>query len=143
MHQISRVSPSALAELSPAYFGMVMTTGMVSIRSWRPGFSQLGQVLFALNIAACFLLWMLYLTRVIRYPRLFARDLVDHLQGPGFFTMVVASSILGSQFLLQADNIFGALNLRHVHWRGMQRVAPCAAFVRAVDVTAASRLPRS
>ena len=111
MHQVSRSPSSALAELSPAYFGMVMATGIVSIGAWRLGFPRLAAGLFALNVVAYCLLWLLFLARLIRYPRRFARDLVDHLQGPGFFTMVAASSILGSQFLLQADNVRAGLIL--------------------------------
>ena len=111
MDEAPRTPPSALAELSPAYFGMVMATGIVSIGAWRLGLPQIAWGLFAFNIAAYSLLWVLYVARLIRYPRRFARDLVDHLQGPGFFTMVAASSILGSQFLLQANNVLGGLIL--------------------------------
>src|SRR5574337_714318 len=111
MHQVSRPPSSALAKLSPAYFGMVMATGIVSIGAWRLGLPRLAWGLFGLNLAAYGLLWLLFVARLIRYPRLFARDLVDHLQGPGFFTMVAASSILGSQFLLQADNVGAGLVL--------------------------------
>ncbi len=111
MHQVARVPSSALAELSPAYFGMVMATGIVSIGAWRMGLPMLARGLFGLNVAVYCLLWLLFIARLIRYPRLFMRDLVDHLQGPGFFTMVAASSILGSQFLLQADNVRGGLIL--------------------------------
>src|SRR5574337_434526 len=111
MHQVSRPPSSALAKLSPAYFGMVMATGIVSIGAWRLGLPRLAWGLFGLNLAAYGLLWLLLVARLIRYPRLFARDLVDNLQGPGFFTMVAASSILGSQFLLQADNVGAGLVL--------------------------------
>ncbi|MGP1666526.1 MAG: tellurite resistance/C4-dicarboxylate transporter family protein, partial [Rhodanobacter sp.] len=111
MHKVSRTSPPALAELSPAYFGMVMATGIVSIGAWRLGFPTLALGLFGLSVVAYGVLWVLYVARLIRYPRYFARDLVDHLQGPGFFTMVAASSILGCQFLLLNDNVRGAFIL--------------------------------
>src|SRR5574337_667034 len=113
MHQVSRPPSSALAKLSPAYLGMVMATGIVTSGAWRLGLPRLASGLFGLNLAADGLLWLLVVARLIRDPRLFARDLVDHLQGPGFFTMVAASSILGSQFLLQADNVGAGLVL----WR--------------------------
>ncbi len=102
---------SALAELSPAYFGMVMATGIVSIGAFRLGLPVLGRGLFIFNVAAYATLWALYLTRLVRYPQLFLSDLIDHLRGPGFFTMVAASSILGSQFLLQGENVRGGLVL--------------------------------
>ncbi len=111
MHQVSRTPPSALATLSPAYFGMVMATGIVAIGAWRLGYAALGWALFALNVVAYGVLWLLFIARLVHYPRRFLGDLVDHLQGPGFFTMVAASSILGSEFLLQADHVRGALLL--------------------------------
>src|SRR5574337_401546 len=82
MHQVSRPPSSALAKLSPAYFGMVMATGIVSIGAWRLGLPRLAWGLFGLNLAAYGLLWLLFVARLIRYPRLFARDLVD-VRRPG------------------------------------------------------------
>ncbi|TAL86713.1 MAG: C4-dicarboxylate ABC transporter [Candidimonas sp.] len=105
MAPISRFSGSGLAELSPAYFGMVMATGIVSIGAYRLGLPVLARGLFIFNIAAYTTLWVLYILRLILYPRLFLCDLIDHLRGPGFFTIVAASSILGSQFVLQIGNV--------------------------------------
>ena len=111
MPETMRSPVSALAELSPAYFGLVMATGIVSIGAWRMGLPKLGWALFGLNAVLYVLLWILYIARLVHYPKRFMRDLIDHLQGPGFFTMVAGSSILGSQFLLLADNVYGALAL--------------------------------
>ncbi len=107
MAPTSRFTNSGLAELSPAYFGMVMATGIVAIGAFRLGLPVLARGLFIVNLAAYGTLWVLYILRLILYPRLFLSDLIDHLRGPGFFTMVAASSILGSQFLLQAGNVRG------------------------------------
>ena len=107
MQQASRFPSSALAELSPAYFGMVMATGIVSIGAWRLGLPQLAWGLFAINAGVYALLWLLYALRLARYPKRFLGDLTDHLRGPGFFTMVAASSILGCQFLLLAGSTRG------------------------------------
>lgn len=111
MHRALRLPSAALAELSPAYFGMVMATGIVSIGAWRLGLPKLAWVLFGLNLVAYVLLWLLYIARLICFPRAFARDLVDHLNAPGFFTIVAASSLLGSQFLLLAGNVQFGLSL--------------------------------
>ncbi len=109
MPAASRHMDSALAELSPAYFGMAMATGIVSIGAFRLGLPDLARGLFVFNVVVYATLWVLYLTRLVRYPKLFLRDLIDHLRGPGFFTMVAASSILGSQFLLQTENVMAGL----------------------------------
>lgn len=105
MSATTRRYAAALATLSPAYFGMVMATGIVSIGAWRLGLTTLAWVLFGLNLVAYGVLWLLYIARLVRFPQAFGRDLIDHLRGPGFFTMVAASSLLGSQFLLLAGNV--------------------------------------
>ncbi len=93
-----------LAGMSPAYFGMVMATGIVSLGAQRLGFPEIGRALFVLNIVMYVALWVLTVVRLVRFPRRFFGDLIDHLRGPGFFTMVAASGILGSQAVVLADN---------------------------------------
>jgi tellurite resistance protein TehA-like permease len=39
---------------------------------------------------------------MVRYPRPFFSDMVDHLRGPGFFTTVAGTSVLGSQCVVLA-----------------------------------------
>ena len=91
-----------LAAMSPAYFGMVMATGIVSIAAHMLALPALARGLFALNIGVYAILWALYVLRAVRYPQRFFADMVDHLRGPGFFTVVAASSVLGSQFVMIA-----------------------------------------
>lgn len=93
-------STTGLADLSPAYFGMVMATGIVSIAAQLLGHPLLARALFALNLPAYAVLSLLYVMRALRHRQRFFGDLVDHLRGPGFFTSVAATSIVGSQFLL-------------------------------------------
>src|SRR5690348_13562987 len=93
-----------LADLSPAYFGMAMATGIVSLAAHLLSFPRLAQGLFRFNILVYATLWLLSLLRMTRHPRRFFGDLVDHLRGPGFFTMVAATSLLGSQFVVLAGN---------------------------------------
>lgn len=82
---------------------MTMATGIVGIAAWQLGQALLAQALLVMNTALYGLLWLFYLARLARYPRRFAADLADHWRGPGFFTAVAASGVLGSQFLLLAD----------------------------------------
>jgi len=97
-----------LAELSPAYFGMVMATGIVSLAAHMLAMPGLARALFGLNLGFYVALWVLSALRMVRYPRRFFGDMVDHLRGPGFFTAVAATSVLGSQFvLLAADDRVG------------------------------------
>jgi tellurite resistance protein TehA-like permease len=93
---------SGLAELSPAYFGMVMATGIVSLAAHRVAMPRIAHALFVLNVFAYGALWLLYALRMARHPGTFFGDMVDHLRGPGYFTVVAASCVLGSQFLVLA-----------------------------------------
>ena len=93
-----------LAELSPAYFGMVMATGIVSLAAHRLELPRIALALFWINGIAYIVLWTLFVLRLVHYPRHFLGDLVDHLRGPGFFTLVAGSSILGSQFVVLLGN---------------------------------------
>lgn len=94
----------AVMELSPAYFAMVMATGIVSLSADMMGMSRVATALFGLNIAAYIVIWLLTLLRIVWFRRLVLRDLVDHQRGPGFFTSIAGSCILGGQFVLIAAN---------------------------------------
>ncbi|KGM52287.1 C4-dicarboxylate ABC transporter [Lysobacter concretionis Ko07 = DSM 16239] len=102
---------AGLAGLSPAYFGMVMATGIVSLAASMQGLPRLANVLFALNVAMYATLWVLYLIRLWRHRDAFLQDLGDHLRGAGFFTTVAASSVLGAQFLLLGNQLQMAVML--------------------------------
>ena len=92
--------------LTPANFGMVMASGIVSLAADQAGLRMLAIGLFALACVAYVVLWGFTAIRVARYPRSVFHDLIDHLRGPGFFTKVAATGILGSETLL----LFGAVN---------------------------------
>ncbi len=103
---------AGLAGLSPAYFGMVMATGIVSIAAHLLGFAWLARSLYALNCAFYVALWILYLLRLWWHPRAFFQDLFDHLRGPGYFTSIAASGVLGSQTIV----LYGWLSAAFALW---------------------------
>ena len=98
-------------DLSPAYFAMVMATGIVSIAAFMLGMVSVAVILFAVNITAYLVLGLLTILRLVWFPRAFLSDLVDHERGPGFLTFVAGSCVLGSQFILVANNYDVALAL--------------------------------
>jgi len=98
------IAEAGLAGLSPAYFGMVMATGIVSLAAQMLGWPGIARALFGLNIVAYVVLWCLTLLRMLRFTRRFFADMADHLRGPGFFTTVAATSVLGTQFIVIAGN---------------------------------------
>lgn len=89
-----------VANLSPAYFALVMATGIVSIACHRLEMPLLPELLFGLNLVAFGVLVALYALRLIFHTRRFLDDLMSHQRAPGFFTAVAALCIVGSQFLL-------------------------------------------
>lgn len=94
-----------MKDLPPAYFALVMATGIVSIAAWDFRFPVLAIGLFAFNLAAYAVLAGLTVLRAIRYPRLLFDDMIDHRLGPGFFTAVAGSCILGTQVLLMTRSL--------------------------------------
>jgi tellurite resistance protein TehA-like permease len=102
---------SWLAILHPAYFGMVMATGIVSIASHLTGFSLIAKTLVWLNALFYIVLWILLITRFIRYPARLLADLLNHGRCVGFFTIVAATCIVGSQALIIIGNTTVAVSL--------------------------------
>ena len=94
-----------MKKLSPAYFGLVMATGIVSIAALDFHLPALAVALFALNGVAYAVLLVLSVLRAARHWPEFLADLTDHGRAPGFFTTVAASCILGVQFRLIANNV--------------------------------------
>jgi tellurite resistance protein TehA-like permease len=95
---------AGLADLSPGCFALVMATGIVSVAAHRHGLPGVASALFRLNVVMWSVLWLLSLLRATRHARRFFGDMVDHFRGPGFFTAVAGTAVLGSQFvILEAD----------------------------------------
>lgn len=110
--RMARVFAPQVESLSPAYFGMVMATGIVSLAANQVGLWTVAWILFLIADTAYLVLWWLTILRIIRHPRLVFTDLIDHLRGPGFFTMAAASGILGGEFVILA----GALVVGFAFW---------------------------
>ncbi len=87
------------AEQPPASFALVMATGVVSTATAELGHPRLGYALSLVGIVAYAVLWLLLVARVIWHPRRVIDDLVDHVRGPGYFTIVAATAVLGRQVL--------------------------------------------
>lgn len=93
-----------LAELHPAYFALVMATGIISIGCHLLGLPEVAQFLFCINVPAYAILWVLYIARAGLFPSNFLSDWVSHKRGFGFFTIVAATNVLGSQFFTLQNN---------------------------------------
>lgn len=106
-----RVS-NAAANLFPGYFALVMATGIISIASFQLGMKPIAWLLLAINIVAYSVLWILLLIRLVSFFPRIKSDIMDHARGPGFFTVVAGTCVLGSQLIIVA----GQYRVASVFW---------------------------
>jgi tellurite resistance protein TehA-like permease len=102
----------AAADLFPGYFALVMATGIISIACYLLEMNTLALALLVVNIAAFVLLSLLLLIRLTLFFARVKDDLNNHVRGPGFFTIVAGTSVLGSQLLI----VSGQFRIAAVLW---------------------------
>lgn len=102
LHPLAKRLAHGIEHLFPGYFALVMATGIVSLAAHLRGVPAIAWSLFAINLVAYAVLTLLLFARAVRYGGRMLDDLRDHSRGPGFFTLVASTCVLGSQFLLIA-----------------------------------------
>jgi len=90
---------NSIKGLHPAYFAMVMSTGIISIASKLLGFTGIAYGLFYINIVAYAIILPLQITRVLMFWESFFKDLCNPKLCLVFFTTVAATNVLGAQFI--------------------------------------------
>ena len=99
----SRIA-AGVANLFPGYFALVMATGIVSMASFLLGMRSIAWTLFAIAVASYVCLALMLVGRIVFYfPRVIA-DLRDHGRGPGYYTIVAATCVLGTETLVIAGS---------------------------------------
>jgi tellurite resistance protein TehA-like permease len=102
----------AVEHLFPGYFALVMATGIVSIAAHVLQMERIARALLAVNIVAYAVLVLVLVVRLVAYfPRVLA-DLNSHARGPGFFTVVAGTCVLGSQIVI----LTGRAGVAHALW---------------------------
>lgn len=109
-HIVTRAK-ELVKNLPTAYFAMVMSTGINSISCYLLKINFLAHTLFLLNLWFYVSLVILTILRILFYHKDFFRDMIDHQRGPGSFTTVAGSCILGSQFIIIYENYSAAFIL--------------------------------
>lgn len=110
-NRITSMVQDGIRDLFPAYFALVMATGIVSIACHLLAMDFLAFPLFYLNQFFYLILWLMTITRLIRHPKQLLADLSNHRLGTGFLTLVAGTNVLGSQFVILAANTSAALVL--------------------------------
>lgn len=101
-----------LASLHPAYFALVMATGIVALALRLHGVPLLPSILFWLNALFFVVLAAATAARIWLYPAAFLADIGSHSRGVGHFTFVAACGVFGTELLLQ----WNAVAVAAVFW---------------------------
>ncbi len=108
-----------LGSLFPSYFSFVMATGILVIAGVQLGHLLLGAVLFGISLLAYCVVWICGGLRVACAPRTLWPELRHHETGPGFLTIVAASSIVGSDaaaFGMSGRFVLGLFSVAVLAW---------------------------
>ena len=108
---ISSVLKNEIRDLSPAYFALVMATGIVSIAAHLLEMEFIAVTLFILNNIFFVILLVLNILRLVWFSKEVVGDMTNHIKGVGFFTAVAGTCILGTQYILMFENFNIALIL--------------------------------
>jgi tellurite resistance protein TehA-like permease len=93
----------AAADLFPGYFALVMATGIISIACFLLEMKTIAIALLVINVVAYVVLWLFLLVRLTLFFSRVKADINDHVRGPGFFTVVAGTCVLGSQLVIVID----------------------------------------
>ncbi len=89
--------------LIPGSFAFVMATGIISVAAASQGMPRIAYALLIVDVIGFGVLSILFALRLIFwFPRILA-DLREPLRGPGFFTLVAGTCVVGSDLLVVAD----------------------------------------
>ena len=79
------VMKTEIKNLSPAYFALVMATGIISIAAHLMEMNFIATTLFVLNNIFFFVLWILTILRLVWFPKEVISDMTNHMKGCWFF----------------------------------------------------------
>lgn len=93
--------------LFPAYFAYVMATEIVASALDAFGFTAAAITLFFAGLAGYLTIWLLTIIRIVKYRKDFYRDFASFTVGPGFFTIIASTGVLGSA----TERLFGLTSI--------------------------------
>jgi tellurite resistance protein TehA-like permease len=132
-----RGQPDELETLSPAYFALVMATGIVAIATDVHGVPAAPTILFWLNVVCLGGLAAATGARALRYPAAFTADIRSHSRGVGFFTAVAALGVFGEELVLQMH----AVRLAVYFWAAAGALLPIILYGELAVLTVRSDKP--
>jgi len=109
--KLKNIFEQGIRNLSPGYFALVMATGIVSIAANLLQMEATAWTLFRINEVSYGVLWIFTLIRLVRYFPQVKADFTDHVRSPGFFTLTAGTCVLGTQFVVLAQDFTTAVIL--------------------------------
>lgn len=91
---------AGIRDLFPGYFALVMATGIVSLAAHNLDMPRIGWALLVVNVVAYAVLSLMLAVRLVAHFGHVLKDLNDHGRGAGYFTVVAATCVLGTQMLV-------------------------------------------
>jgi tellurite resistance protein TehA-like permease len=91
-------------QFTPAYFAMVMSTGIISLAAHQLHLDWVANGLFYVNLIAYPLCGLLLLGRAVLAFKPMWAELISHAKGPLFLAFVPATCLVGSQFVQLRHN---------------------------------------
>ncbi|MCC7542936.1 MAG: tellurite resistance/C4-dicarboxylate transporter family protein [Deltaproteobacteria bacterium] len=110
-----------LQTFHPAYFALPMATGVVSVAGHLLGLAEASELLYWISLVAYGVLWAITITRACRFSKSFLADWTSHQRGPGFFTTVSATCVVGTEIALRQ----GPATAQVFWWIGLGSWAVC------------------
>lgn len=101
--EIRERAAKGIRTLFPGYFALVMATGIISVASHLLGIEWAAWILYYANLFFYGVLALLFVARLVLFLPDVLADLREPLRGPGFFTLVAGTCVLGSQLLVVAQ----------------------------------------
>jgi tellurite resistance protein TehA-like permease len=93
---------------TPAYFALVMSTGIISLAAQQMHLEWIANGLFYVNLVVYPLCGLLLLGRALLAFKPLWTELTSHAKGPLFLAFVPATSLVGSQFVqLRHNSVLG------------------------------------
>ncbi len=86
-----------LEKLPPSYFAVLMATGILSIACHLLKFDEISDAISVLNLSLAPFVILAFLFKIFFYPKKMIQDATNHQVAHGYFTIIAALGILGTQ----------------------------------------------
>src|SRR4051812_9965901 len=97
--ELSGALKNGIKTFNPAYFALVMATGIISNACQLLQYETLAKCLFILNNVQYIILLLIFFTRIFLFFPKVKSDLASHDKGAGFLTFIAGSCILGTGYV--------------------------------------------